>query len=77
MINVKECDLDITVGNEETVKCRKMGDIPLTLKNAAGMSVTLALHDVRYEPTFIGNLFSISTAMLNGAEIKFKNKKWK
>ena len=37
--------------------------------------MTLTLYDVRYVPTFIGNLFSISTAMSNGAEIKFKNKK--
>ena len=26
MINVKECDFDITVGNEETVKCPKISD---------------------------------------------------
>ena len=75
MINIEECNLDITVGNDETVKCEKMGDIPLILKNAAGKTVTLTPFDIRYVPTFIGNLFSISTAMSNGAEINFKNKK--
>ena len=48
MINIKECNLDITVGNDETVKCEKMGDVPLILKNAAGKTVTLTLFDVRY-----------------------------
>ena len=33
------------------------------------------LSNVRYVPTFIGNLFSISTAMSNGAEIRFINNK--
>ena len=54
-----------------------MGDIPLVLKNATGKEVTLTLLNVRYVPTFIGNLFSISTAISNGAEVNFKNKKWK
>ena len=27
MFNVKKCNFDITVGNQETTKCAKMGDI--------------------------------------------------
>ena len=75
MFNIKKCDFDITVGNQETTKCTKMGDINLKLKNSTGMTVTVTLFNVRYMPTFIGNLFSISTAMSNGAEIRFKNNK--
>ena len=29
MFNVKKCNFDITVGNQETTKCTKMGDICL------------------------------------------------
>ena len=75
MFNVKKCSFDITVGNQETTKCTKMGDIQLKLKNSIGKMVTVTLYNVRYVPTFIGNLFSISTAMSNGAEIRFRNKK--
>ena len=37
--------------------------------------MTVTLYNVRYVPSFIGNLFSKSTAMSNGAEIRFKNNK--
>ena len=75
MFNVKKCNFDITVGNQETTKCTKMGDILLKLKNSTGKDVTVTLYNVRYVPSFIGNLFSISTAMSIGAEICFRNKK--
>ena len=75
MFNIKKCDFDITVGNQETTKCTKMGDINLKLKNSTGTTVTVTLSNVRYVPTFIGNLFSIPTAMSNGAEIRFINNK--
>ena len=52
-----------------------MGDINLKLKNSTGMTVTVTLSNNRYVPTFIGNLFSISTAISNGAEIRFINNK--
>ena len=32
MFNIKKCDFDIMVGNQETTKCTKMGDINLRLK---------------------------------------------
>ena len=69
MFNVKKCDFDITVGNQESTKCTKMGDIQLKLKNSTGKEVTVTLYNVRYVPSFIGNLFNISTAMFNGVEI--------
>ena len=75
MFNIKKCDYDITVGNQETTKCTKMGDINLKLKNSAGTVITVTLYNVRYVPSFIGNLFSIPTAMVNGAEIRFVNNK--
>ena len=34
MFNVKKCNFDITVGNQETTKCTKMGDIRLKLENS-------------------------------------------
>ena len=52
-----------------------MGDICLKLKNSTGKIVTVTLFNVRYVPTFIENLFSISTAMSNGTEIRFRNNK--
>ena len=70
MFNVKKCNFDITVGNQETTKCTKMGDIQLKLKNSTGKEVTVTLYNVRYVQSFIGNLFSISRAMSNGAEIQ-------
>ena len=75
MFNVKKCDFDITVGNQESTKCTKMGDIQLKLKHSTGKEVTVTLYNVRYVPSFIGNLFSISTAMSNGAKIRFRDKK--
>ena len=75
MFNIKKCDFDITVGNQETTKYTKMGDVNLKLKNSTGTTVTVTLSNVRYVPTFIGNLFSIPTAMSNGAEIRFINNK--
>ena len=75
MFNVNEYNFDITVGNQETTRCTKMGDILLKLKDSTGKDIVVTLHNVRYVPSFIGNLFSISTAMTNGAEICFRNKK--
>ena len=75
MFNVNDCNFDITVGNQETTRCRKMGDILLKLKDSTGKDIVVTLHNVRYLPSFIRNLFSISTAMPNGAEICFRNKK--
>ena len=75
MFNVKKCNFDITVGNQETTKCTKMSDIQLKLKNSTGKTVIFTLFNVRYVPTFIGILFNISTAMSNGAEIRFRNNK--
>ena len=75
MFNIKKCDFDVTVGNQETTKCTKMGDINLRLKNSTGTTVMVTLSNVRYVPSFIGNLFSIPTAMSNGAEIRFINNK--
>ena len=40
-----------------------------------GTVITITLYNVRYVPSFIGNLFSIPTAMANGAEIRFVNNK--
>ena len=34
MFNVKSCDFDITVGNQKTTRCVKMGDILLKLKDS-------------------------------------------
>ena len=31
MFNIRKCDFDITVGNQETTKCTMMGDINLRL----------------------------------------------
>ena len=59
MFNVKKCNFDITVGNQETTKCTKMGDIRVKLKHSTGKTVTVTLFNVRYVPTFIGNLFNI------------------
>ena len=75
MFYVKDCNFDITVGNQETTRCTKMGDILLKLKDSTEKDIVVTLHNVRYVPSFIGNLFSISTAMSNGAEIHFRNKK--
>ena len=57
-----------------------MGDILLKLKDSTGKDIVVTLHNVRNVPSFIGSLFSISTAMSNGAEIHFRNTKmevWK
>ena len=75
MFNVKSCDFDITVGNQESTRFVKMGDIHLKLKDSTGSNKVFNLSNFRYVPSFVGNLFSISTAMTNGAEIRFKNKK--
>ena len=75
MFNIKKCNFDITVGNQETTKCAKMGDINLKLKNSTGTNVMVTLSNIRYVPSFIGNLFSIPTAMSNRAEIRFINNK--
>ena len=57
MFNIKRCDYDITVRNQETTTCTKMGDINLKLKNSAGTTITVTLYNVRYVPSFIRNFF--------------------
>ena len=52
-----------------------LGDVNLKLKNSVGTVMTITLYNIRYVPSFIGNLFSIPTAMANGAEIRFINNK--
>ena len=36
VFNVKNCNFDITIGNQETTRCTKMGDILLKLKDSTG-----------------------------------------
>ena len=53
MFNIKKCDFDITVGNQETAKCAKMGDINLKLKKSSGTTVTVTLSNVRYVSAYL------------------------
>ena len=47
----------------------------LEIYYSTGKDIIVTLHNIRYVPSFIGNLISISTAMSNGPEIQFRNKK--
>ena len=48
----------------------KDGRYTYKVKNkSTGKDIIVNLQNVRYVPSFIENLFSISTAMSNGAEI--------
>ena len=76
-MNLKNCDFNITAGNQESTRCTQMGDLQLKLKDSLRENKIITLLDVRYIPSFVGNLFSISTAMTKGAEIRFKNKQIK
>ena len=51
-----------------------MRDLQLKLKDSTGNYKIVTLSNVRYVPSFVGNLFSISTAMIKGAEIRFKDR---
>ena len=74
MFNVKSCDFDITVGNQEITRFVKMGGIQLKLKDSTGNYKVVTLSNVRYVPSFVGKLFSISTVMTKGDGIRFQNK---
>ena len=62
MINVKKCEFKITVGDGHSIKCEKMGDLKILIKQN-NSSTPLLLKNVRYVPTFSCNLFSLTTAL--------------
>ena len=74
MFNLKNCEFDIIVGNQESTRCTKMDDLQVKLKDSTGNYKIVTVSNVMYVPSFVGNLFSISTARTKGAKIRFKDR---
>ena len=59
-MNIESCNFNIIVGNQKTIKYNQMGDLKVIVNNTSGGSKITTLTSVRYIPSFVGNLFSVS-----------------
>ena len=83
LINIRECKVNVTVGDGFLVKCEKMGDLKLLIQQDHE-TIPLLLKNVRLVPDFNCNLFSLTTALAQnnvtitakGREMTLQKGKW-
>ena len=74
MINVKMINEEIRVGNGSKLKAKKLGDLPVIIKQADGKETEAVLKNVKYVPRLMCNLFSIVSALSRDGSWQMKGK---
>ena len=65
MFNLKKWEVDVTVGNNETIKSVAKGQFKGTVTQADGSKINITLSDVLYVPDLCMNLLSLTKAIQN------------
>ena len=73
MFNIREVNTSVKVGNGESLRCNKIGDVRIKVKQRDGKKdVETILKDVMYVPQLTTNLLSIGKALKQGWELRSK-----
>ena len=65
MTNVEKCDINITVGNDQNMKCKLKGSVNVKLKDVK----TVKLTEFLYIPQAVKNRLSVSRIVSKGAMV--------
>jgi hypothetical protein len=66
---VKEIDESIKIGNYESMKSTKIGNLKCEVSQVNGEKLTITLKYVKYVPNLCVNLFSLNKALKKGFEV--------
>ena len=77
MFNIREVNTSVKVGNGESLKCKKIGDVRIKMKQKDGKKdVETILKDVMFVPELTTNLLSIGKALKQGWELRSKGEEF-
>ena len=65
MIEVEKCDINVTVGSGQKIKCELKGSVKMKLQDGQ----TVKLTEVLYVPQAVEKLLSVSRLILKGAKM--------
>jgi hypothetical protein len=66
---IKGIDKSIKIGNGNSMKSTKIGNLKCELTQVNGEKLTVMLNDVEYVPSFCLNLFSLNEALKKGFKV--------
>jgi hypothetical protein len=69
LTDVKEIDESIKIGNSDSMKSTKIGNLKCEVTQVNGEKLTITLNDVKYLPSLCVNLFSLNKALKKGFKV--------
>jgi hypothetical protein len=69
LTDVKEIDESIKIGNGDSMKATKIGNLKCEVTQINGEKFTVSLNDVKYVPSLCVNLFSLNKALKKGFKV--------
>jgi hypothetical protein len=74
-VNVKEINESIKIGNGDSMKGTKIGNLKCEVTQINGEKFTVTLNDVKYVPSLCVNLFSLNKPLIVFISLNFKHVK--
>jgi hypothetical protein len=69
LTDIKEIDESIKIGNGNSMKSTKIGNLKCEVTQINGEKLTIMLNDVKYVPSLCVNLFSLNKALKKGFKV--------
>jgi hypothetical protein len=69
LTDVKEINELIKIGNGDSMKATKIGNLKCEVSQINGEKFTVTLNDVKYVPSLCVNLFSLNKALKKGFKV--------
>jgi hypothetical protein len=73
LTDVMDIDETITIGNGESMRAKKIGNLKCEVVQVDGNKFAMALYDVKFVPDLCVNLFSLNRALQNGFKLRNEN----
>jgi hypothetical protein len=73
LTDIKEIDESIKIGNANSMKSTKIGNLKCEVTQINGEMLTITLNDVKYVPSHCVNLFSLKKALKKGFKVSNGN----
>jgi hypothetical protein len=69
LTDVKEIDESIKIGNGDSMKATKIGNLKCEVTQIDGERLIVTLNDIKYVPNLCVNLFSLNKALKKGFKV--------
>jgi hypothetical protein len=69
LTDIKEVDESIKIGNSDSMKSIKIGNLKCDVTQIDGEKFTVTLNDVKYVPSLCVNLFSLKKGLKRGFKV--------